>query len=123
MAAAWSTSNRKEYCNMIWVTFFSFFLFFLQGIYFRCDYVAIVGLVCFVISTVLIITCDTRKSVQIPVRILLVLPLCALVWAGFQLDAYYMGRIAEYRFGAIEAALLVPLLLFDVFLERKGVST
>ena len=100
-----------------------FVLFFLQGAYFHCDYVAIIGAVCFVISMVLIVTCEARKCVQIPVRILLVLPLCVLIWAGFQLDTYYMGRIVEYRFGAIEAALLVPLLLFDVFLERKGAAT
>ena len=107
---------------MIVVMFLAYFLIFLQGAYFHCDYVAIIGLVCFGCSLVLLLVSDTRKSIQLLVRILLVLPLCVLAFAGFQLDAHYGGQIVEYRFGAIEAALLVPLLLVDVFLKRKEAS-
>ena len=103
-----------------WIVVVTCFVSLLQASACGCTLlflVAIVGYFAAAVSGIMYIT-NPYQKMPILVGMLFLVPLSALAVNGIWLDARYLGRISEYRYSTIEAAMLMLFVLLEM-LPRK----
>ena len=92
----------------------------------RCDFIAVLGIAFLFVGCFALFAKQFSRTACICIGIVSSVIMGLIAINGLYLHDLYLGRIAEYRFGAIEALIMIPIVLVKFLLtdpEEGAVTT
>ena len=102
------------------IAFFSFFFCIMQAVVCRCTILAMLAVICLVLSIQIAVTKNLHWLVRILTGLIPMIMFGILIYRACHLDMLYLGRISEYRFAIVETSIMVILQIVSLFPNRKG---